>query len=504
MDDTLQTIELETKMGVYVLKGAYETIAALAKLIMWIANDRIENGHVFAGEKSARTITLMSKPGQPTLIALLDSKTKMAPINKETNEPIVLDDKQKEELAKMLKAVGAHFKFVPDFCDDKVLRVLCPPQDASKVQAIFEQYTAQILEKINKDENKIKSRIAAKLHSSIEDLRAKHALRECQNIKNAWSNVHGFEETVDDFAKNINPDNVVPHMAYTEEGIIEPFDKDIKAADACNMKCYEGSCNYGDKDSCYYYFEKEKILLIKEYTNLHDDVKGNVTSNYTFINPITGTATTFSDATYTPEEWNERIKYDLLKKAGINPMSEAKAFSSKEAATTYANKSIKAVEKFYNRAKQRVKEKIAQTGFPTGDEQSSEELMNFIQEHQKRVLFNFKDPDKYDKIYLIPDEMNFLVDKEKRALTIELKCTRDKFSLDISKAQNFIKDKDGSLSFVVPKNCNCYMYNASNPTNVAHVFASQISNITKDILIACRQKAEAQGYNMNQNIFNTR
>lgn len=503
MDDALQAIELETKMGVYVLKGAYETIAALAKLIIWIANDRIENGHVFAGEKSARTIALMSKPGQPTMIALVDSKTKMAPINKETNEPIVLDDKQKEELAKLLEKVGAHFKFVPDFCDDKVLRVLCPPQDASKVQAIFEQYTVKITNELKQDEKELIQK-QSNAHNELEEHRTRKALTECQNIKDAWSNVHGIEETVEEFAKNINPDNVVPHMAYTEEGITEPFDKDIKAADACNMKCYEGSCNYGDKDSCYYYFEKEKILLIREYTNLHDNVKGNVTSNYTFINPITGTTTTFSDATYTPEEWNERIKYDLLKKAGINPMSEAKAFSSKEAATTYANKSIKAVEKFYNRAKQRVKEKIAQTGFPTGDEQSSEELMNFIQEHQKRVLFNFKDPDKYDKIYLIPDVMKFNLNKEKNTLIISIQNSQTRICIDITKAQNFIKEEDGSLSFVVPKNCNCNIYDASNPNKVINTFAAQISKRTKDILMACRQKAEAQGRNMNQNIFSTR
>ncbi len=162
------------------------------------------------------------------------------------------------------------------------------------------------------------------------------------------------------------------------------------------------------------------------------------------------------------------------------------------------------MEKFYNRAKQRVKEKIAQTGFPTGDEQSSEELMNFIQEHQKRVLFNFKDPDKYDKIYLIPDVMKFNLNKEKNTLIISIQNSQTRICIDITKAQNFIKEEDGSLSFVVPKNCNCNIYDASNPNKVINTFAAQISKRTKDILMACRQKAEAQGRNMNQNIFSTR
>lgn len=449
MNDAVEAIRLETEIGVYIIKGSAELLKAMTHFIVWVVNDRIENGHVFPGQKSARTIALMSKPSQPTMISLLDNKTGKPPFMPKTGTPIVYDTAQRERLAYMLKKAGVHFRFVPNYTDDGTIRIMCPPDDSSKAQAILEQFNQEEIKQLESDLDNIEERIKNGLAATqTEKTQLNDAKNEIEDIKQGKENItvkktDGIEK---EYAESLTKD-AGDRMIAEENGISEPIKKGL-ALDVLTRDYSESLCHSDEDKYAYIYFPEEKIHFVRRFYNTDDNEVGNMYSVYTFTDQ-NGRMTNLSDAGYTKDTWKTEGLPKLLKMAGVKESSKCLFFDTQAEAERYMNRREKVVREEHKKRRQSAIEAAKEDG-PSIDNIINE-VENINQEEEKEILANQNDPNEWVELEFDKNTMAFFYDSPAKS-HIKLRDYPQgyTFTFDLSKAQ-FIKKSEGVFTVKIKR-----------------------------------------------------
>ncbi len=441
-DEVTYAMEIETKLGKYLIEGTVKTFAELIKLIMWICDERIEEGHVWKGERSIRSITLMSKPQGP-MVETLDMKE-------------VGQDVKPEEIYEALKKAGVRYCQMPHSDAYKKFAVAIPPSDAAMAKTVMEMYKSnksvekdnhgdqtqkevdelevKLIELIKKFEQTTDLETRKDLQEKIDELKItienkKQSIAEDRKSAEALRNCVCETMTLDEWLKEVaesDTKDLAGVLAAFNEGIEDPWS--IKPAEEmCQSLRSEYSIETEPGSSYNYYVAENGGKIRREYHNLTDKEPGNVYSTFEVLT-TDGQIVTFTDKDKTSEQWAEEIPR-MLAYAGIVPGERMMSFISDKEATRYCCDRERIIKLERTRVNSYVKGMV-ERGLGFKQPGTATQIRDMLSEERKRREFEYNDPEKYTQI-IIPKKSIVWTSKKEHSFIMEAESGGKKYAIKV-------------------------------------------------------------------------